>query len=250
MGTVSVWLTPVDPTCWPTVIVSGVVLPPLELPPQATREPANIITAASVAVPHVTRRRKASTIPDKHTRLHNTGKLLCNDAAEAGGVTETVIFSRGLPVFKAKNPDGFVVHMVPDGPPVHWTWANALIGVFNPSPAKDQTVNVAVCPRLTVIVAGAPGSRTTAKSLFGMFIPVPVSWTVCGLPGALSVLMNCPALVPAADGLNCRPPVTLDAAATVTGFTRLVTGSKLNSEELKLKVAGKGAVPELLICNG
>jgi hypothetical protein len=250
MGTVSVWLTPVDPTCWPTVIVSGVVLPPLELPPQAIREPVNTMITASAAVPHVTRRRKASTIPDKHTRLHNTGKLLCNDAAEAGGVTETVIFSRGLPVFKAKNPDGFVVHMVPDGPPVHWTWAKALIGVFNPSPAKDQTVNVAVCPRLTVIVAGAPGSRTTAKSLFGMFIPVPVSWTVCGLPGALSVLMNCPALVPAADGLNCRPPVTLDAAATVTGFTRLVTGSKLNSEELKLKVAVKGAVPELLICNG
>jgi hypothetical protein len=235
MGTVSVWLTPVDPTCWPTVIVSGVVLPPLELPPQAIREPVNTMITASAAVPHVTRRRKASTIPDKHARLHNTGKLLCNDAAEAGGVTETVIFSLEFPTAdRAKKPLGFVMHIVPAGPPLHCTWANALIGVFNPSPAKDYTVNVAVCPRLTVIVAGAPGSRTTAKSLFGTFIPVPVSWTVCGLPGALSLLMNCAVLVPAADGLNCRPPVTLEPAATVTGFTRLVLGSKLNSGELKL----------------
>src|SRR6185437_2627026 len=235
MGTVSVWLTPNDPTCWPTVIVSGVVFPPLELPPQAIREPANTMVAASAAVLHVTRCRKASTIPDKHTRLHNTGKLLCNNAAEAGGVTETVIFSRGFPLAsRAKKLLGFIVHIVPAGPPLHCTWEKALIGVFNPSPAKDQTVNVAVCPRPTVIVAGAPGSRTTAKSLFGTFIPVPVSWTVCGLPGALSLLMNCPVLAPAVEGLNCKPPVTLEPAATVTGFTRLVLGSKLNSGELKL----------------
>ena len=50
--------------------------------------------------------------------------------------------------------------------------------------------------------------------------------------------------------MNCRPPITLDAAATVTGVTKWVAGSKLKSEELKLKVAVKSAVPELLICNG
>ena len=204
MGTVSVWLTPVDPTCWPTVIVIGAVFPPALEPPQAIIEPQITSTAARVAVPRVTRRPKISTIPDKHTRPHSTGKLRCNDAAAADGVTETVIFSREFPrALRAKKPDGFVVHMVPDGPPVHWMWANALIGVFNPTPARDQTVNVAVCPRLTAIVVGAPGSRATPKSLFGMFIPVPVSWTVCGLPGALSVLMNCPVLAPAAEGLNC-----------------------------------------------
>jgi hypothetical protein len=83
-----------------------------------------------------------------------------------------------------------------------------------------------------------------------MFIPVPVSWTVCGLPAALSLLTNWPVRDPAATGLNAKPPVTLDPAAIVKGLDKVVAESKLNSGELKLKFEIRDPVPVLLICSG
>jgi len=142
------------------------------------------------------------------------------------------------------------VQVEPVGPPEQLVSPATLGDAFKPGPVRTHMLNVVVCPAVRGTVEGNDGSSTTPKSLLAMVIPVPVNAMACGLPVALSVLMNCPVRTPTADGLKASPPVTLDPAEIVTGLTILVAESKLYSVELKLKLAVMEALPVLLICSG
>ena len=79
---------------------------------------------------------------------------------------------------------------------------NPLIGVTSNS-------YVAGLPAGTVAVAEPPGARPIEKS-----VPVPLSTTVCGLPGALSVNFNDAVSLPVALGVNVT--FTSQVALTAT----------------------------------
>jgi len=72
------------------------------------------------------------------------------------------------------------------------------------------TLKLPVLPFFTVTVAGA----VTVKSQ-----PVPVNDTVCGLPPALSVMVNVPVRAPTAVGANVTLIVHVPEAAKVAGLT-------------------------------
>jgi len=73
------------------------------------------------------------------------------------------------------------------------------------------TVNVAVCPAVTVRLVGCVVIEGAATDVME---PVPVSEIVCGLLEALSVSVSVPVRVPAAVGVNFTLIVQLAPAAT------------------------------------
>jgi hypothetical protein len=72
---------------------------------------------------------------------------------------------------------------------------------------------VLTAPCATVTVVGAALSVKSG----GVFVPVPVSPTVCGLPAALSVMVNVPVRVPVAVGVNVTLIVQFAFAASIAG---------------------------------
>jgi len=72
---------------------------------------------------------------------------------------------------------------------------------------------VLTAPCATVTVVGAALSVKSG----GVFVPVPVSVTVWGLPAALSVMVNVPGRVPVAVGVNVTLIVQFAFAASVAG---------------------------------
>ena len=72
-------------------------------------------------------------------------------------------------------------------------------------------------------------------------VAVPVRLTVCGLPAALSLMVNVPVRVPLAVGVNVTLNVHVDPAATP--FPQLSVSAK--SPLAEMPVICKGAVPLL-----
>jgi hypothetical protein len=70
-------------------------------------------------------------------------------------------------------------------------------------------VKVAVCPGLIVDGAEELGAGASEKS-----IPLPERAAVCGLPGALSVMVAAPVRVPVAVGVNVTLIVQFALAAS------------------------------------
>lgn len=66
----------------------------------------------------------------------------------------------------------------------------------------------AICPAATVVEAGETGANEKS-------CPVPFNATVCGLPGALSLIVSVPGLAPLAVGSKKTPIAQLEPAATV-----------------------------------
>jgi hypothetical protein len=99
---------------------------------------------------------------------------------------------------------GDTAHVDCDGAPVH---ANAT-GWLNPPEGETATVKFAVCPAETV--ADAEETGASEKSC-----PVPLRATVCGMPEALSLIVNVPVLVPLAVGSKKTPTAQLAPAARV-----------------------------------
>src|ERR1700730_16907063 len=73
---------------------------------------------------------------------------------------------------------------------------------------------VLTAPRATVTVVGAALSVKSG----GVFVPVPVSPTICGLPAALSVMVKVPVRVPVAVGVNVTLIMQFALAASVAGL--------------------------------
>src|SRR5205823_1091657 len=73
-----------------------------------------------------------------------------------------------------------------------------------------ERLKLAVWPAITVAVVEDPVAGATVKS-----VPVPESATVCGLPGALSVIVSVPMREPSAVGVNVTLTAQLAPAATL-----------------------------------
>jgi hypothetical protein len=79
---------------------------------------------------------------------------------------------------------------------------------LNPPEGETARLKFAVCPAATV--ADAEEAGAIVKSC-----PVPLSATVCGLPDALSLIVNVPARVPPTVGSKKTPAAQLAPGATV-----------------------------------
>jgi hypothetical protein len=99
---------------------------------------------------------------------------------------------------------GVTAHVDSDGAPVQ---ASATVWLKPPA-GETATEKFAVCPAETLIDA----EEVTASE---KSCPVPLSATVCGLPGALSFIVNVPSLVPATVGSKETLTAQLAPAATV-----------------------------------
>src|SRR6266481_1970136 len=137
------------------------------------------------------RRPKASTTPHTAGMLHQK-MTLCrrSETLRAGTVTETAMLWRVCANPSASSIEKVLVarlQEVPLGPPLHCRVPSGPWG--SPGPASTQTLNEAVLPGDTPTRVTA-GSKTKAKSLAATFTPVPVNGTICGLPVAVSVLIN------------------------------------------------------------
>ena len=118
-------------------------------------------------------------------------------------VVTTVTATVAAEPFSAMEP-GDTAQVDREGAPVQ---ANAT-APLNPPAAVTATVKFAVCPGETVTDAKAPGAMEKS-------CPVPVSATVCGLPEALSLIVNDPSVVPLADGSKNTPTAQLAPGARV-----------------------------------
>jgi hypothetical protein len=126
---------------------------------------------------------------------------------------------------------GEILHVAPVGAPLQ---VSVTIGL-SPPPGVNEIAKLAVCPGVTATVAAPLGA--TVKSW-----PVPVSVTVSGLPGALSVMVNIPVRLPPAVGVK----VTLiwQLAAMANDAPQVLVSAK--SPEAEICVMFKAAVPVLL----
>jgi hypothetical protein len=85
---------------------------------------------------------------------------------------------------------------------------------LNPPPGATATVYLAACPGATVAVDEDDGARVKS-------CPVPVSGTICGLPGALSLIVKVPFLVPLVLGSKNTPMEQL--APTTREFPQVLS---------------------------
>jgi len=97
---------------------------------------------------------------------------------------------------------GDTAHVDCDGAPLQAKATDWL----KPPPGETATVKFAVCP--AEIVAEADEAGASEKSC-----PAPLSATVCGLPSALSLIVNIPVLVPLAVGSKKTPTAQLAPGA-------------------------------------
>lgn len=84
------------------------------------------------------------------------------------------------------------------------------------SVALPVLVRVTVCaalvvPTLTLLKVKLAGESWTA----GAVVPMPVRLTVCGLPGALSVMERVPLIVPDPEGVKVTEMVQFPPARTL-----------------------------------
>jgi hypothetical protein len=107
-------------------------------------------------------------------------------------VTETATVATAVPLSASEL--GVTTHVDSDGAPVQ---LNATVWLKPPA-GETATVKFAVCPGATAVDAGEAGANEKS-------CPVPLSTTVCGLPGALSFIVNVPGLVPLAAGSKKTP---------------------------------------------
>src|SRR5436190_940490 len=68
--------------------------------------------------------------------------------------------------------------------------------------AVPVLVSVDVCAGLVELTGREPKSRLVGVRPIAGAVPVPASWTLCGLPAASSVMLTLPARDPVADGVN------------------------------------------------
>ena len=134
-------------------------------------------------------------------------------------VTCTENVAAAFPFGVAEASEGMQVDL--GGAPVQLSATaplNPLIGV-------TCRLYVAGLPAVTVAVAEPPGARPTEKS-----VPVPVSPTDCGLPGALSVNVNDAVSAPVALGVNVTLTEQVALTATIAPLQLLALIAK--SKEL------------------
>jgi hypothetical protein len=124
-------------------------------------------------------------------------------AGEAAIVTTVTPTVAAADPFSKREP-GDTAHVDCGGAPVQAKATDWL----NPPPPETEREKFAVSPAETVADVGEPGA--IEKSC-----PVPVSATVCGLPEALSVIVNVPSIVPLAVGSKKTPTAQLAPAARV-----------------------------------
>jgi hypothetical protein len=75
-------------------------------------------------------------------------------------------------------------------------------------------VRVTVCAALVTPTGWLPKVRAEAVRLTTEVVPVPVRFTACGLPAALSVMLTAAVRLPEAAGVNFTLIVQLPPAAT------------------------------------
>src|SRR5260370_644646 len=103
------------------------------------------------------------------------------------------------------------------------------------------TLKLSVLPAVTFCVVVGPVSPQS-----GGFVPVPVSGTVCGLPVALSVMVNVPARAPVAVGVNVTLIVQFAFTASVAGLIGQALAPVLvpaKSPEPAMELIVRGPVP-------
>src|SRR5579863_8609441 len=77
-------------------------------------------------------------------------------------------------------------------------------------------------------------------------VPSPARLTVCGLPGALSVMVKVPVRLPEAVGTKLTSIVQLAPAASALVVEQLVPGATLKSPLAAIAVMLSGAAPLLV----
>ena len=108
-------------------------------------------------------------------------------------------------------------------------------------------VMVTDCEALAVPIACIPNARLVAESkTAGGVTPVPVSETVCGEPGALSVMVIDAVSAPAAAGAKCPWMVQFAPAASVAPQVFEKTNEEASVPVTAMLVMPKGAVPMLV----
>jgi hypothetical protein len=156
-------------------------------------------------------------------------------------VTVTVILLPGATEF------GETVQVDSEGAPVQvdpTPW-------LNPPSLPTVSVYVAVCPGDTVSEDGVPEATASVKSW-----PVPLSATVCGLPDALSAMVNVPARVPAKVGVKVTSIVQFAPALSETPHVLVCAKSPLvpmllmvsEASPLSVKVTLCSALVEFTSC--
>jgi hypothetical protein len=88
----------------------------------------------------------------------------------------------------------------------------AMILIF--SAAVPVFLNVILCHGLVVPTVCEPKLKYVDDRLTTGAVPMPVRWTVCGLPLALSVMVIAPVRVPVAVGVNVTLMVQVPSGAT------------------------------------
>lgn len=118
----------------------------------------------------------------------------------------------------------------------------AMLAIINV--ALPVLVNVAVCDALVLPTTWLPKARLSVERLTAGpdATPVPFNAIVCGLPGALSVIVIAPESVPRAPGVNMTVIVQLAPAARL--LPQLFDWAKLPFTAMLVMV--KAALPVLL----
>jgi hypothetical protein len=113
--------------------------------------------------------------------------------ANDGAVVETVIFTEAALIPFNATELGETVHVERLGAPAQLrdtVW-------LKPPPGETEMEYVAVWPAVTVAVGATDAIEKSS--------PVPLSATVCGLPGPLSLIVNVPVLAPLVVGSKKTP---------------------------------------------
>jgi hypothetical protein len=85
------------------------------------------------------------------------------------------------------------------------------------SGAVPVLVSVEVCAGLVELTGREPKSRLVGLRPTAGAVPVPASWTLCGLPAASSATLTVPVREPVADGVKVTLIVQAAPAASEAG---------------------------------
>jgi len=177
---------------------SGTIVDSHRLTPGWFRRPM----AHAIAV-----RTKASI--NKPLRRGNRGET-GGSGRKRGALTEAAVVVTLTVTFVAELPGvnglGETVQVASDGAPEQ---VKLMLWLNPPSPATLK-VYVADCPGATAAEVEEPEAAASVKSW-----PVPLSATLCGLPGPSSEMLRVPVRVPPAAGLKVTEMVQLAPALTV-----------------------------------
>jgi hypothetical protein len=120
----------------------------------------------------------------------------------------------------------------------------------NPPMGVMVTLKLSVLPAVTFCVEVGPVNPKSGG------VVVPVSGTVCGLPGALSVMVKVPVRVPAIVGVNVTLIVQLAFTASIAGVIGQAVVPVLvsaKSPDLAMEMIVRGPVPvfvSVTVCAG